>query len=565
MRNSVLSSLFALSVSLSVAAQSNSGVVVVGYDEAGQHNVEPRHTWVRVPKPSRGMPQLRLTLTISPQGDVVHAEAHGNVEEMLAWPAAQSTVYGWKYRPFLRDGQAVTAMVQSGISFMPLEVAPKVVEEPTLRADSKIVISLQRTACYGSCPAYTVTLSKQEVLYEGDRFGAIAGTHRASLPEQGVVGVLAQRMLDAGWFGMEDKYHANWTDNPTQTVTLTVDGKTKTVIDYVGIEAGMPDAVRDIEYEIDRTAGSARWVHAASGVASLLRAEGFNFGSFVGQNVLRTAASQGDVSSVRELLAAGVPRERVAKPVENPVWGRGWSGFDGLLTAAARQPEVLQVMMQAGVSSQDTVDKNVALAAAVTAGNVESSRLLLQYGADANMNFAALREQTDASAYWIKDSSGLLVNATESGDPETLRLILSQIPLKERQTSLAKGLLVDLAATGNAEQSDRRAECARMLLDAGADVHATDNRGRTALHVAQGLPLVAVLVQAGANVNAQDFDGNTPAFSTYAPDTFRFLAAHGADLIIRNHAGQTATENPHRYAPEWAPVYAEVRAGQASQ
>lgn len=564
MRKSVLSSLFAMSVCLSAAAQSESDVVV-GYDEAWQHTVEPRHTWVRVPKPSRGMPQLRLTLTISPQGDVMNAEAHGSAEEMLAWPAAQATVYGWKYRPFSRAGHPVTAVVQSGISLMPLEVAPKVVEEPTLRADSTIVISLQRTACYGSCPAYAVTLSKQEVLYEGDRFGAVEGTHRAPPPEQGAVGVLAQRMLDAGWFGLEDRYHANWTDNPTQTVTLTVDGKTKTVVDYVGIEAGMPDAIRDIEYEIDRTAGSGRWVQAESGIASLLRAEGFDFGSFAGQNVLRTAASHGNVSSVRELLAAGVPRERVAKPRENPAWGRGWSGFDGLLTAAARQPEVLQVMMQAGVDSQDTVDKNVALAAAVTAGNVESAQLLMQYGADANMNFAALREQTDASAYWIKDSSGLLVNATKSGDPETLRLILSQIPLKERQTSFSRGLLVELAATGNAEQSERRAECARMLLGAGANVHTTDDRGRTALHVAQGLPLIAVLVQAGANVNAQDSEGNTPAFSTYAPDTFRFLAAHGADLMIRNHAGQTAMENPRRYAPEWAPVYAEVRAGRANK
>lgn len=561
MRRFVLPSLFAVCICIPIAAQSRSDVAV-GYEEAEQHAVQPQHTWVRVPKPASGIPGLRLTLTVSPQGIVVNAEAHGNAEQMQAWPMAQATVYGWKYRPFLRDGHAVTAVVQSGITLMPSETPPKAVAEPVLRPESQIKVSLQRTTCYGSCPAYTVTLSGQGVRYEGDRFDAVTGTHDALL-EQGALRALAQRMLDAGWFGMEDQYRANWTDNPTQIVTMTVNGQTKKVIDYVGIEAGMPDAVRDIEYEIDRIAGSGRWVRAESGLASLLHSEGFDFRSFAAQGALRTAASNGDVRSVQELLEAGVPRERVPKPTESPTLGQ--SGFNGLLTAAARQPEVLRVMMDAGVSSQDAIDKNVALVAAVNAGNAEAARLLLRYGGDLHMNFAALRAQTDASVYWIKDSPGLLVNAIKSGDPETVQLVLAQLPPEKAQVASGRGLLVELAATGNREQSERRAECAQLLLKAGADLHGTDDRGRTALHVAQGLPLVTLLVQSGADVNARDLDGNTPAFSTYDPAIFRFLAAHGADLTIRNHAGQTAMENPHRYAPEWAPVYAEVRITQAGK
>jgi Ankyrin repeats (3 copies) len=401
------------------------------------------------------------------------------------------------------------------------------------------------------------------VVYEGDGFNAIGGTHHAPPLEQGALRALAQRMLDARWFGLEDQYRARLTDSPTQIVTLTVDGLTKKVIDYVGIRAGMPDAVQDIEHEIDVVAGSGRWVRAESGLASLLHAEGFDFESFEAQSALRTAASHGDVTGVRELLAAGVPRERVSGPAESPTLGRSWNGFEGLLTAAARQPDVLRVMMDAGVGSQDAIDKNVALTAAVSSGNADAARLLMRYGGDIHMNFAALQSQTGASAYWIKDSPGLLVSAIRSGDPETVQFVLAQLPLNDLQSSNGRGLLVELAATGNKEQSERRAECARLLLKAGADVHGTDDRGRTALHVAQGLPLVTLLVQAGANVNAQDGDGNTPVFSTYDPEIFRFLVAHGADLTIRNHAGQTAMENPQRYAPEWVPVYAEVRVAQA--
>ncbi len=556
----VLAWLFAVSICSAVFAQSRSGVAV-GYSEAWQHAVEPMHTWAHVPGYTWDMTQLRLVLTISPQGDVVHAEAHGDPEEMKAWPAAQAVVYGWKYRPFLRDGHPVTAEVESSILLVPPAIPLKEVPKPVLRPDSKIAISLRRTTCYGTCPSYTVTVSEQGVVYEGRQFVAIAGTHRAPV-KPGAVRGLAQRMIAANWFGMEDTYAANATDSPSQTVTLTVDGRTKKVVDYVGIHAGMPDVVEDVEYEIDRTAGSDRWVNAVRGLAPLLRQEGFDFRSYAAQSALRTAATRGDVASVRELLAAGVPRARVPKPAENPNGNHERSSFDGLLTAAVRQPEVLRMLMAAGVSSNDAVDKNIALAAAVSAGNAGAAHMLLRYGANPNMDFATLQGQMSDSPYWLKKSTSLLTNAARSGDPETVRLVLAHVSMKTLPESTRRDLLINLAETSSREESERRAECARLLLEAGADVHATDDDQNTALHLAHGVPFITVLVQAGADVNAQDKDGNTPAFLTSDPAVFRFLAAHGADLRIRNHAGKNALENPQRSLTEWGPVYAEIRTAQ---
>ncbi|WP_244502189.1 ankyrin repeat domain-containing protein [Terriglobus roseus] len=479
---------------------------------------------------------------------------------MQAWPAAQAVVYGWTYRPFLRSGEPVIALIQSSISIVPPEVPPSAVPEPGLKPDSQIILSLQRTVCYGSCPEYTVILSNTGVTFEGGRWSAEDGTHHAPL-EQDALRAVAKHMLDAGWFGLKDSYHGNWTDNPAQTITLSIDGKTKKVVDYVGTDAGMPDFVRDAEFEVDHLAGSDRWVKAASGLAMLLQAEGYDFKTYAAQSLLRSAASNGDASSVRELLAAGVARDTLAKPLQQiQTWGESWSGYDGLLTTAVRHPDVLKVMIASRVSSQNELEKNLAFVASVRAGQAESARLLLAYGADPTVSFGELKRHTDASAYWINDSTDLLTSAVKSANPEVVQLVLVTKEWKDPLRVRRGKFLVDLAYSANPENLNNLAECAHLLLQAGADVGATDDRGRTALHFARGASFAKELVEAGANVDAQDVDGNTPTFSTYDPDIFRILVRHGANLQIRNRAGQNAMQNPHRSAQEWAPIYAEFQA-----
>ena len=136
MRTAALAMFFWLFTFGAAQSQSSSPVIVPGA-EVWDHVIQPQHTWVHFPTDGRWMPlPLRLTLTVSPQGNVVGAEFHGNPEQMQAWSAAQAIVYGWKYRPFLQDGQSVTALVQSGISIVPPEIPPNSVPEPNLRPDS---------------------------------------------------------------------------------------------------------------------------------------------------------------------------------------------------------------------------------------------------------------------------------------------------------------------------------------------------------------------------------------------------------------------------------------------
>jgi len=132
------------------------------------------------------------------------------------------------------------------------------VEAPAQQAPVEIVLS--RTACYGFCPDYTVAISGDgTVRYEGRRFVNVVGERTATIPRADVERLLA-RFDSIGFERLRDQYRAPITDLPTYTIQLTRNGRTKTVADYGGVSAGMPDAVRELQDEIDRVAGTARWV-----------------------------------------------------------------------------------------------------------------------------------------------------------------------------------------------------------------------------------------------------------------------------------------------------------------
>jgi hypothetical protein len=121
-------------------------------------------------------------------------------------------------------------------------------------------ITLERSVCFGFCPDYTVTITGDgQVSYEGRRFVNIAGRQTAAIPAADVQRLLA-RFDAVGFDRLQGEYRAHVTDLPTYIVTLERNGRTKRVLDYGGTGAGMPEAVRALQDEVDRTANTARWV-----------------------------------------------------------------------------------------------------------------------------------------------------------------------------------------------------------------------------------------------------------------------------------------------------------------
>jgi hypothetical protein len=127
------------------------------------------------------------------------------------------------------------------------------------------VIKLERTACYGRCPVYVVSIdARGNVTYEGTRFVKVAGRQTDRVPASRVA-ALVETVDRIRFFDLDDKYRQLITDLPTTFVTVTRDGRTKRIEDYFGA----PKSLKDLERQIDDAAQTARWIEGA--VAALRR------------------------------------------------------------------------------------------------------------------------------------------------------------------------------------------------------------------------------------------------------------------------------------------------------
>ena len=126
------------------------------------------------------------------------------------------------------------------------------------------VITLLRTECFGSCPAYKVTiLGDGTVSYEGRRFVAVEGHQTAQIDPEDVRQLVAQ-FYEIDYFSLQDSYECPVTDLPTAVTAISIAGDSKSVSDYgPGYEdasCAAPQALVELEERIDEVAGSARWV-----------------------------------------------------------------------------------------------------------------------------------------------------------------------------------------------------------------------------------------------------------------------------------------------------------------
>ena len=129
------------------------------------------------------------------------------------------------------------------------------------------VITLERTTCFGTCPAYKLTIFDDgKVVFEGKDFVKTKGKAKGRITKARVADLLREFdridyvKLDDD-YGEGNKCPEGWTDYPSAITSLTRDGKQKTVRHYLGCR-GLPilDQLTTLENKIDQVANTRRWI-----------------------------------------------------------------------------------------------------------------------------------------------------------------------------------------------------------------------------------------------------------------------------------------------------------------
>jgi ankyrin repeat protein len=492
----------------------------VASHETGNHGA----VRLRLAGPMQVFQSVRLTIIVDTTGNVISATPIEGPRQ--AFEAAAAEAINWKYLQFEKEGAPVKATFTDYVRILPPEKLPKKHEPfPTVNSTDRVVMTLSRSGCYGTCPSYSVEIHGDgTVLYKGNTFVVVTGEHRDHLSGDQVSEIL-DAFRKADYFSLEDNYSYAVTDCPTYETSFRVDNVFKSVKDYVGDEAGMPESVTKLEEAIDRVADTQKWIKGNAGTVPALKREGWDFKSGEAAKVLARATQEKNSALVREFLGEGVG-----------VSGSNESGNSALAAAAlAEDHATVKLLMKAGAAKDDQEMKNKALGAAARTGDIELVRMLLDYGADPK---GVLREENATST--------VLMQAASSGVSEVVEAILGGHPdvnARDEKGRTALWYLCDASTYYDEKRHVNRAQVVHLLARAHANLNVQDDEGNAPLHEAYESDIAKALIEDGANVDIRNADGETPLMRNFSVAVSRLLNAAGADIHARDHNGKTALDH----------------------
>ncbi|HEY0014223.1 MAG TPA: DUF6438 domain-containing protein [Allosphingosinicella sp.] len=259
-------------------------------------------------------------IEIGADGRVLSARQNARPHEPPAPAAVLAAVRAWRFLPFTLDGAPITAVGAVHVEYLPGErSADPAAPFPSVDYD-RLRIVLERTPCFGWCPAYRVEISGNGAVRlttqpTGSRTNPnfrpilVPGEHVWRIP-QADVEALVERFRAARFFGLDDRYAAQVSDAPDTTLVFASGRSSKSVLDRVGELVGMPDAVTALQDAVDNAAGIDRFVRGSADTAAALAARGFDFASEEATRILLAADDRAPEALYLDFLARGVPLDR---------------------------------------------------------------------------------------------------------------------------------------------------------------------------------------------------------------------------------------------------------------
>ena len=508
------------------ACQAQDAALTVGFYKLDDQRLSGETTAIGT---SEGFSDLSVLVTIDTTGRVISAEATDNYQKLDPAPAL-ALVRQWSFRPQSFEGKLVNAVGKVSVAYRqrPIPADTKAVFPAGALADMSI--TLQRSACYGSCPDYRVTVHGDGLVEfdtGDDHFTGTAAEvhlkyngHNVLLPGRHSAHVdpaVATRLIDrfraAHFFGLRNAYVYSATDNPTQRLTVRVGNVSKTVTDYIGTHAGMPQEVSDLEDAVDEAAGSARWISGNEQTLAELDAARFDYHSQAGADLVVAAASKlGGYRAPKgiDALVLGLIDRKV--PLNTVVGGK--TVGSALVSAAARQGDdaVFEQLAKRGMLA-DMPSATLATAFGNVGCSPAIARKLVDAGADPRFTGDSGTPLTN-----LKGSA-----ATCEEHPERLvemarTLIALGVPLEARDS-------IGWTALMGCDSPD----LARVLLEHGADPKAHDEEGTTTVLATDDDRVAIILLRAGADPRAHNKEGSvrSNAVKGHWPATLAWLNQHG--------------------------------------
>lgn len=129
--------------------------------------------------------------------------------------------------------------------------------------ESDTLINMERTICFGTCPAYTLTIWKNgKVTFNGKEFVEYKGIETGKMSQE-KIDKLIQKIKQSPFMEMPSspECETRYTDMPSVFLTIKLDGERNSVSHYHGCKGfEFEEELFQLEEAIDSLAGTKKWI-----------------------------------------------------------------------------------------------------------------------------------------------------------------------------------------------------------------------------------------------------------------------------------------------------------------